>query len=398
LRTGTKCAWLAAVYLASGAPYGIVNKAVRVYLARLGVGPEEIGRLTGVALLAYALKFLWAPLLDRVGARRVWAAGCQLGIAALLLALAHAAPAALTPTLWALLLAVAFLSATLDVAVDAYSIELLEPRELGIANGVRVTAYKGGFLLTAGMLVGQADRLGWPGVFRATGAGLAALGAVTLLLPRVAKGPAPGPPLVAPLRRFAARRGIPSFALVACFILLFKLGDFAMAPMIEPFLVARGLTNAEIGYVQTTLGVVATVLGAMAGGALTTRWGVFRALWVLGLFQALSNLGFAAAAAAGSRALLWGAVVFEPFCGGLGTAAFLAFLMACCDKEHTATQYALLSALFGLAGSVAAYPSGMFAKAMGYGPYFALTTLFAAPAFALLPEVRRWLAASRGRP
>ncbi len=389
--TGNKCAWLVAVYLASGAPYGIVNKAIRVYLTRMGVGLPEIGKITGVALLAYALKFLWAPLLDRVGPRKLWAGCCQLGIAALLFALAQAAPAALTPALWTLLLAIAFLSATLDVAVDAYSIEMLEPRELGIGNGVRVTAYKGGYLLTAGLLVGQADALGWAGVFRAAGVGLAALGAVTLLLPRVPKGPAPGLPLVAPLRRFVEREGLLPFLLVALFILLFKLGDFAMAPMIEPFLVARGLTNAEIGYVQTTLGVLATVAGAMAGGALTTRWGIFQALWVLGLLQAFSNLGFAAAATVDSRAVLWGAVVLEPFCGGLGTAAFLAFLMACCERTHTATQYALLSALFGLAGSLAAYPSGNWAEALGYRRYFALTTLFAAPAFALLPVVRRWL-------
>jgi len=386
LRTVTKCAWLVGVYLASGAPYGIVNKAARVYLARLGTGPEEIGRITGWALLAYALKFLWAPLLDRVGRRQHWAAGCQMAVALLLFVLAGSGPSALG----LLLIALAACSATLDVAADAYSIEMLEPRELGIANGIRVTAYKGGYLLTAGLLVGLADGWGWPGVFRAAGFAMGALSIVTLLLPRVPKGTATGLPLVEPLRRFIARDGLLSFVAVALFILLFKIGDFAMAPMIEPFLVKRGLTNAQIGYFQTTAGVIATVLGAMSGGALTTRWGIFRALWILGLFQALSNLGYAAAAATDSPTLLWSAVVFEPFCGGLGTAAFLAFLMACCGRSHTGTGYALLSALFGLAGSLAAFPSGEWVRAWGYGPYFAFTTLLAAPAFALLPWVRRW--------
>jgi len=386
VRTGTKCAWLLGVYLASGAPYGIVNKAARVYFARLGFDPGEIGRVTGWALLAYALKFLWAPLLDRYGRRQVWAASCQLAVGLLLVLFASSGPSSLA----LLLVAIALGSATLDVAADAYSIELLEPRELGIANGLRVTAYKGGYLLTAGLLVGQADAHGWPAVFRCAGIAIGALSVVTLLLPRVPKGPAAGLPLIEPLRRFAARDGLLSFLVVAIFILLFKLGDFAMAPMIEPFLVKRGMSNAAIGYFQTTAGVIATVLGAMSGGALTTRWGIFRALWVLGLFQALSNLGYAAAAATDSPAILWSAVVFEPFCGGLGTAAFLAFLMACCGKSHTGTGYALLSALFGLAGSLAAFPSGTWVKAWGYAPYFAFTTLLALPAFALLPWVKRW--------
>jgi len=171
--------------------------------------------------------------------------------------------------------------------------------------------------------------------------------------------------------------------------------------MIESFLVKGArLTDPEIGFVQSTVGVVATVAGTLVGGWITTRRGIFTALWTLGLLQGLSNLGYAAAAHTGDRALLWGAVVLEPYCGGLGTAAFFAFLTSSCERSHAGTQYALLSALFGLANSAAALVSGRLAARLGYAPYFALTTAFALPAFALLPWVRRWCedAAGPGRP
>ena len=165
--------------------------------------------------------------------------------------------------------------------------------------------------------------------------------------------------------------------------------------MVKPFWIDRGLSPAEIGLISTTVGVLATIAGAVLGGIWVNRFGIFHGLWALGLVQAGSNLGYAAVAQFDlPRGFLYGASIFESFSGGLGTAAFLSFLMNICEKEHAAVQYALLSALFGLSRSVAGGVSGWGAERLGYASYFGLTFLLAFPAYALLPWVRSWV---RGR-
>jgi PAT family beta-lactamase induction signal transducer AmpG len=365
-------------------PFGFLTEALP---ARLRFAKVPLGDIADLAFwtgLPWTFKFAWSPLVERYGARRTWAAACLVAGAGLLFVGGGS-------TALALFVAMAVVAGTYDVAVDAYSVELAQGRELGIVNGVRVTAYRIGMILAGGFLLAQAERWGWAGTTRAAAGALAAIGLFAWFLPRTAAPPATGFPFAASLRSFADRAGPRTFAVVALFVLLFKAGDYAMAPMVKPFLVDAGLTAGEIGYLQTPLVVACSIVGALAGGALATRWGVFRALWVLGLLQALSNLGYAAAAHWPSRPLLWGAIAFEPLCGGLGTAPFLAFLMAGCEVRYAATQFALLSALFALARTLLAGPSGDLAAAWGYDLYFAATALAAAPAFALLPAVRRWL-------
>jgi PAT family beta-lactamase induction signal transducer AmpG len=173
------------------------------------------------------------------------------------------------------------------------------------------------------------------------------------------------------------------------FVLLFKMGDAAMAPMVKPFwLEEANLGVAELGLISITVGAGLTVAGALIGGELATRWGLFRALWVLGALQALSNLGYMAAAMAPHRWAVYGASMVESFCSGLGVAAFLAFLMRICDAKQAATRFALLSALSMLARNVAGAPSGFMVEAWGYANYFGFTFLLALPAFLLLPQIR----------
>jgi PAT family beta-lactamase induction signal transducer AmpG len=161
--------------------------------------------------------------------------------------------------------------------------------------------------------------------------------------------------------------------------------------MIKPFWVDRAFTPAQIGMVSVTIGVLMTVLGALLGGFLTDRWGIFHALWILGLAQASSNLLYAVAASLPTSVpLIYSASVLESFTGGLGTGPFLAFLMSICDKQHAATQYALLSALFGLTRVISGTFSGFAVEHFGYASYFTLTFFLAFPAFALLPWVRQW--------
>jgi PAT family beta-lactamase induction signal transducer AmpG len=156
--------------------------------------------------------------------------------------------------------------------------------------------------------------------------------------------------------------------------------------------VDRQFTPLQIGAVPVTIGVVCTIAGALVGGRLTKTWGLFKSLWVLGVAQAASNLMYAAAAMLPpSDLFMYGASIVESLCGGLGTAPFLAFLMSICDKTQAATQYALLSAVFGLTRSLSGAVSGLVTQNVGYATYFTLTFFLAWPAFFLLPWVRKWI-------
>jgi len=180
---------------------------------------------------------------------------------------------------------------------------------------------------------------------------------------------------------------------VALFILLYKLGDLALGPMVGPFWGVRGLSDEEIGFIRTYLGMPAAIAGGLTGGFFIMRFGMFHGLWFLGLWQALSNLSYAWVAANPSTGHLgiYVASTVESFCGGLGTSAFLAFLMSICRKEFSATQYAVLSALFQITGTIVGSISGFAVSSMGYSQYFALTFLLSLPAFAFIPVARSWI-------
>lgn len=195
----------------------------------------------------------------------------------------------------------------------------------------------------------------------------------------------------------------PYFAPVILFILIFKLADSSMGFMVKPFWVDAGFTATEIGLVSVNIGLVLSILGGIVGGWFTDRTGIFKALWLLGLFQAISNLGYAYVATViptgvenailpmQTKLMMYGASAIESFTGGLGTAAFLAFLMAIVNKRHSATEYALLSSVFALSRSVAGWAGGFGAQSMGYGPYFLLTFFLAFPAYLLLPWVKKMM-------
>jgi PAT family beta-lactamase induction signal transducer AmpG len=195
----------------------------------------------------------------------------------------------------------------------------------------------------------------------------------------------------------------PAIVPVLAFILIFKLPDAAMGFMVKPFWVDAGFTAAQIGLVSVNIGLVLSIAGGVAGGWITDRIGIFPALWSLGLAQAASNLGYWIAAGMlpipplggpiplEHQAVLYAASATESFTGGLGTAAFLAFLMAIVQKERAATEYALLSSVFALSRSVAGWLGGIGASALGYGNWFLLTFFLAIPAYLLLPWVRQML-------
>ena len=454
-------AWVAVLYFAQGLPFGVVNYAMPVAFSKLGVSLQQIG-LLALAGLPWTFKFLWAPVVDRVGQRRHWVAACLALMALLVLAFGVQFGGHVSPLVWALVIGISVFSATQDIAIDAATIEMLDRRELGTANGIRVTAYRIALIAAGSAVPLLASLLSWRAAWLAAALALLALAAVALAMPTVPRvrrprqirmpGAAPRTaarevvwPLALPLAAaavgwlllgragasatlrtpvtvvialtvgatFALRRaraaGVqdsddglqrmlshPGVLVLLAFLLTFKLGDSAMSPMTFPFLDrGAGLSAGEIGLLQGTFGIAANIAGALAGGALTNRWGIFRALWVLGLLQAVSNFGYTFAALEPTRTAAWGAAILEQFCGGLGTAPFLAFMMSVCEKQHAATQYALLSAVYGLSRSLAGAFSGFAATPLGYAAYFAVTFVLALPAFALLPALRRrWGAAS----
>jgi PAT family beta-lactamase induction signal transducer AmpG len=363
----------------------LVNEAVPIYLRVHGASLVDIGHLNKLSL-PWSLKWLWAPLVDRHGSRRGWIATCLAGIAALTLVLGHLEVGRLGSGLWLILVAVVVLSATQDVAIDAYTIQSTSTRELGVANSVRITLYRIAMLTAGGLLVWLAGRVGWRGSFTAGAALLAVLTLCALFLPSVERATGTTRNLWEPLRELFSRQGIWA---VIVFALIFKFDIAALEPMMRPFWVDRGLTLEEIGAIVTSGRLIATVAGAAAGGVFTTRYGIFTGLWVLGIVQALSSLGYWATASSGpAKSLVIAAAYFESFAAGLGTAAYLAFLMSVCEKRYAATQFAVLSALLALTRWIAGDFSGRWAEEVGYANYFLLTFLLGLPAFALIPRLR----------
>ena len=404
LTTRVKLIWVAVLYFAEGLPFGLLFEACAVFFRAHGVSLKEIG-LISLAGLPWTFKFLWAPAVDLWGKRRTWIVVCQGLLALDICVLLFSDPTQISNTTWILLIALAFFSATQDIAIDAYTIELLDEDEIGPANGIRVSTYRVALIFAGGIFVALAGLIGWQAAFGSAAALLAVSAVFTsqapdLMRPRANTGQTAHwsseleRVFIGPLRSFSQRPGI---LYVMLFILTFKLGDMALGPMVRPFWVDREFTPLQIGAVPGTVGVVTTILGALLGGKLTKSWGLFRALWILGAAQAASNLVYAAAAALPPSApVMYTASVIESFCGGLGTAPFLAFLMHVCEKTRAATQYALLSALFGLTRSVSGAFSGVLTQSFGYAAYFTATFFLAWPAFLFLPWVRKWIKEEKG--
>lgn len=378
------------LYFAEGFPYGLIFETLPTYFRIHGMSLTNIGLLSWLSL-PYVLKFLWAPAVDFLGSRRQWISSAQLLMAAPILALLPLDPSHPHFLLWVCIASLAILSATQDIAIDAYTIELLRASEMGIANGFRQPAYRVGMVLSGGVFVALGGVIGWGSTYCIAAAILVLCGIISLRLPRaeVRRPEFSASSLKAPLKDFFSR---PGFLQVGLFILLYRVGELAMAPMVRPFWVDKGLTLSEIGIIAG-VGMAASVAGGLVGGIFMLRFGVFHSLWFLGLWQSVSNLGYAYVAACPGCGH-WGVYVasfVESFCSGLGTSAFLGFLMGVCKKEYSATQYAILSALFRIPGIICGSFSGIAASGMGYAQYFALTFLLSLPAFAFIFKARAWI-------
>lgn len=494
---------------ASGLPLALTGQALQAWLTTDGIDIATIGFLSLVGL-PYTFKFLWAPLIDRfewpgqrlLGRRRGWLVLTQLALAGALLALSATSPSAALRVFALLAVAVAFVSASQDVVIDAYRTDLLRADERGLGASLNVMGYRLAMIVSGGVALiwtdpNQGGGWTWPEVYRfMAGLMLVAAAISALALPRLPPlPPAPaglaarvparqdllgflavlaavvlgvalsdrlalplaqallasalastslpatlqtrwielaalllGIGLTLPLAAWAARRarfqtllgGLrsyfaqPSAAAFLLLIVLYKLGDAFAGSLMTPFLLkSMAYTSAEVGVVNKVIGLWLTIGGALLGGALMLKIGLWRALLLFGALQMASNLGFWWLAVNGRGvmpgltlpAFDWGfvalasptpvdggllmVVAFENLSGGMGTAAFVAFLMSLCNRRFTATQFALLSA-FASVGRVWVGPlAGVLAESIGWPAFFVVSTVLAAPALAMLWWLRR---------
>jgi MFS transporter, PAT family, beta-lactamase induction signal transducer AmpG len=384
---------------ASGLPLFLTSQTLQAWMTVAGVDLGTIGWFTLVAL-PYSLKFLWSPLVDRymppfLGRRRGWLVVTQVGLVLAIGAMALQNPQQALSLIAVNALIIAFLSASQDIAFDAYRTDVLEEREMGAGAAVAVLGYRIALLVTGSAALIMADRMPWPLVYLVM-AGLMGLAiAFSIFAPEPVSDNRPpatlGEAVVMPFREFFQRSGVRRGILILVFIVLYKLGDAWVNNMVTPFLLSANFTQADIGAIRGGMGLFATIVGTLAGGALLSQLGINRSLWVFGILQAVSNLAYFVLAQVGQNyPLMVLSINIENFCAGLGTAAFVAFLMSLCNPRFSATQYALLSSLMAVSRDILSAPAGQIAENTGW-PLFFLLTLFAAlPGLALLPWFAPW--------
>ncbi|HVK53519.1 MAG TPA: MFS transporter [Burkholderiales bacterium] len=398
---------------ASGLPLALTSGTLQAWMTVEGVDLATIGIFTLVGL-PYTWKFLWAPFMDRftppfLGRRRGWLLVTQLGLISGIFLMGSISPSNAAWTMALLAVFVAFASASQDIVLDAYRADILREKERGLGAAMSVLGYRLA-MLTSGALVliivvgfsfwnFEIVGIGWQKAYWLM-AGLMLIGVAATLWgrePDVAGGPPKSleAAVVEPLKEFFSRSG--AWWLLAL-IVLYKLGDAFAGSLSTAFLIRGiGFTPAEVGVVNKGMGLAATIVGVVFGGGLMIKLGLYRSLLIFGVLQALSNLTFMWLAIAGkSYPLMALAIGAENVTGGMGTAAFVALLMALCDHRFTATQYALLSALSAVgrvyAGPLAGYATDPKQWGLSWGVFYFLTFLAALPGLVLLLRMRPTIA------
>lgn len=381
----------------SGAPLLLTGSVLQAWMKLEGVELETIG-LFGLVGIPYALKFLWAPLLDRytplrLGRRRGWLLLSQIALAASILGLSLLEPAR-QPWLLALIaFLVSFFSASQDIVIDAFRRESLADDEQGLGASLYVNGYRIGMLAASAGGLMLADLISFHWVYALMAAASASSIVVTLLAPEppVAEG-SPQTLREAVINPFVEYFRREHALLILLFILLYKIGDTMASHMTTPFYLELGFSTGEIGAVVKLFGFWATVGGSLLGGALILRHGIYSSLLGFGVLQAASTAGFVLLAQVGYDVrVLAGVVAFENLTAGMGTAAFIAFMASLTNKKFTATQYALLSSLMAVSRTLLAAPTGYLGAGLGWVWFFTFCTVLAIPGLLLLPRFRPWL-------
>ncbi|HEX3884139.1 MAG TPA: AmpG family muropeptide MFS transporter [Stellaceae bacterium] len=397
----------------SGLPLALTFGTLSYWLAELGVSLTAIG-LFGLVRFSYSLKFLWSPVIDRLpipfltarlGRRRSWALLIQALLIVAIMALGATDPRVdPAPTAFAAVI-VAFLSASQDIVIDAYRIELLLPEEQGAGAAATQWGYRFGLLASGAGALYAASYGGWRFSYEVMAA-LMLVGMATVWFtpepdagsPEILAGDSAAARAAAWVRRAVAapfadlfrRNGAAQLGAIVVFIVLYKFGDALAGSMANPLYVALGFTKVEVATVAKIYGVVATLAGVALGGILVLRIGIFRSLLVCGALQAVSNLMYAAQVWAGHDVTMLAVTIGgENLTGGMASAAFVAYLSGLCNRDFTATQYALLSSLATFGLNILAASGGWLAERFGWTPFFVLSTLACVPALLLLVWIMR---------
>ncbi len=398
---------------ASGLPLLLTFSTLSAWLATAGVSRAAMGAFA-LGGTPYAFKFLWSPLIDRLppplplGRRRGWGVTIQIALVAAMLALGSCDPKSNLAMMGALALAVAFLSASQDIVIDAWRVEILTMEQQGPGAGMIQTGYRLAMLVSGAGSLMIAARAGWFAAY-ATMAALLSMGMLVFLL-----GPEPAPPpssadrgrrggldalrawlataVIEPFADFALR---PGWLAILIFVVGYKLGEAMAGVMAMPLYISLGFSLDEIAAISKLVGFFATVIGALAGGLVAARVGIVRALILCGVLQSAGNLFYVLQAMGGHRLdYLALCVAAENVTGAMAGAALVAYLSSLCSPGFTATQYALLSSLAAVGRTLVASSGGVLADRLGWVTFFLLTTVATLPALLLLV----WIARHSARP
>lgn len=380
---------------AGGLPLLLVGSTLQAWMTESGVDLSTIGWFASLSL-AYTLKFLWAPLMDRFplwpSRRRGWMLLMQVLLVLSLLFLSTLNPVdnlglvALTAAI------IAFFSATQDISIDAYRREILSDEELGLGSSLYVIGYRLALLVSGALALWLADgHMTWPAVYRVMASCMAVGILITLVAPKedhkISAPKSIQEAVIGPFTEFLKRDGA---WLILLFILLYKAGDTMAANMTTPFMLLKGYTKTDIATVVKGFGLASLIVGGLLGGILTMKLGTLRALWSFGFLQAISTAGFCwLSFAPVSLTNLSLVIAFENLSAGLGTSAYTAFMASMTNKKFTATQYALLTALMAVPRVLLAGPTGWMAERMGWNAFFLFCTFIAVPGMMLIPMLTK---------
>lgn len=380
---------IALMGFSSGLPLLLTGGTFKMWLSREGVDVKTIGFLSWVGM-AYSLKFIWAPLLDRyqlshLGRRRGWLVVIQSALIGLIALLGTFDPkTSLTPMVITAIL-VAFFSATQDSVIDAYRREFLADEEMGLGASMTTYGYRIAMLISGGVGIGLVGgdwvSLTWGDLYLAM-AGLMGLGLVTTILipePQVEERPPKSlrEAVIEPFHEFLTR---PKSILFLIFVIMFKLGDSLSGQMLNKYYVDMQFSNQDVGYIAKTVGLISSLFGLFLGGIVLKYLKIYRSLVVCGVLQAASTALFAILIFTGPQAwALATVVIFEDVTSGMGSAAFMAFMALLTNRRFTATQYALLSSFATLGRNFFSGFSGVMVEFLGWQNFFVSCALIALP-------------------
>lgn len=380
----------------SGLPLALTASTLQAWLVTEKVNLGVIGLFSLVGL-PYALKVFWSPFMDRytppwLGRRRGWIVLIQALLSLSIFLLGRCSPVSFPLLVAFMAMVTAFLSASQDIVIDAYRTDVLRAGELGPGAAAGAVGYRCSMLVSGALALILSDHMAWRHVYCLMAGVMLFCSLFTLVAPepeeRVASPKSLKEAVWGPLLSYFKRSGAIEMLL---FILIYKLGNVMAGTMTMPFLLSIGFTRSDVGMVNKVFGLLSTIVGTLVGGTIISEIGINRSLWVFGFAQAFSNFSFAALSLIGkSLPALVVAIGIENLCGGMGDAAFIAFLMSLCDKRFTATQYALLTSFMAVGRVVAGAPMGAAAQALGWPVYFSLSVLAAVPGLLLLTRFAPW--------